>query len=124
MWSVVTDGVAWSVGLSVTIVSPAKTAYRPRCRLGCGLGNRNHVLFEDLDSPRKGAIFRGKGAPIVKYKDALSRAMEKRLNRSRCRLGFGMLNGVGPKKNVLDGGPVPPCERAILIFEGGRGNPS
>jgi len=26
MWPIVTDGVAWSVGLSVTIVSPAKTA--------------------------------------------------------------------------------------------------
>jgi len=26
MWPIVTDGVTWSVGLSVTIMSPAKTA--------------------------------------------------------------------------------------------------
>jgi len=26
MWPIVTDRVAWSVGLSVTVVSPAKTA--------------------------------------------------------------------------------------------------
>jgi len=46
MWSVVTDRVAWSVGLSVKLVSPAKTAepiempFELRIRVSPG----NHVL--------------------------------------------------------------------------------
>jgi len=38
----------------------------------------------------EGAILRGKGWPIVKYKDALLCAVQKRLNRSTCRLGYGL----------------------------------
>jgi len=50
MRSVVIDGVAWSVGLSVglfvTIVSPAKTAEPIDMPFGLwtGVGPRNHVL--------------------------------------------------------------------------------
>jgi len=39
MRPIVTDGVAWSVGLSVTILSPAETAESIEMSFGiCGLG--------------------------------------------------------------------------------------
>jgi len=54
MWPIVTDGVAWSVGLSVcwsvglsvTILSPAKIAEPIDILFGlwARLGSRNHVL--------------------------------------------------------------------------------
>ena len=53
MWPIVTDRVAWSVGRSDTIVSPAKTAepiemlFDLRTRVGPG----NHVLDGGLDPP-------------------------------------------------------------------------
>jgi len=40
--------------------------------------------------PWEGAILRGKGRPIVKYRDTLRSPMRKRLNRSRCRLDCGL----------------------------------
>jgi len=56
------------------------------------LGNSgNHVLDDDTDPPWEGAIFGGRnGRPIVKYRDTLRSSVQKRLNRSRCRLGFGL----------------------------------
>ena len=46
MRSIVTDRVAWSVGLSVTLVGPAKTAapIEMPFRLWALMGPRNHVL--------------------------------------------------------------------------------
>jgi len=46
MRPIVTDGVAWSVGLSVTLVSPAKTAAPIEIPFGlwARMGRRNHVL--------------------------------------------------------------------------------
>jgi len=32
----------------------------------------------------------GKGHPIVNYRDTLLSSVQKRLNRSRCRFGFGL----------------------------------
>jgi len=60
------------------------------------------VWVEDSDGPRElcirwgsrsshwneGAILRGKGRPIVKYTDTLRSSVQKRLNRSRCSLGY------------------------------------
>jgi len=40
--------------------------------------------------PWEGAILRGKGRPIVKYRDTLRSPVRIRLNRSRCRLGCGL----------------------------------
>jgi len=67
MRSIVTDRVAWSVGLSVTLVSPAKTAepiempFGFRSRVGPG----NHVLDGGPDPPWKGAMLSGKrGVPL------------------------------------------------------------
>ena len=43
----------------------------------------------------------GKGRPIVKYTDTLWSSVQKRLNRSRCRLGCEFVWAIGI---VLDGG--------------------
>jgi len=101
MWPIVTGQVAWSVGRSVglsvchTIVRPAKTAepiempFRLRTR---SEGSVNHVLDggQQLNIPHgKGHFWEGKGRPIVKCRDFLPRAVQKRLNRSRCCLGCG-----------------------------------
>ena len=54
------------------------------------MGPRNHVLDGGPDSPWEGAIFVEKGHLIVKYRDTLLSSVQKRLNRSRCRLGCGL----------------------------------
>jgi len=64
MWPVVTDRVVWSVSLSVTIVSPAKTAEAIEMSFGLWtrVGLSNHVLHGSPDPPCEGAILRGKEA--------------------------------------------------------------
>jgi len=52
-------------------------------------GSRNHELYGGPDPPREGAIL-GKVSPIVRYRDFLSWAVQKRLNRLICRLGCGL----------------------------------
>jgi len=75
-------------------VSPAKTAepiempFEFRTRVG----PRNHVLDVGSDPPWKGAILKGKGRPIVKYRDTLQRRSPvwKQMNRSWCCLDCGL----------------------------------
>jgi len=50
----------------------------------------------------KGQFLGGKGRSIVKYRDTLRSSMQKRLNRSRCRLGCGFGWAV---EIVFDGSP-------------------
>jgi len=52
-------------------------------------GLRHHKLDGSPDPPWKGQFW-GKGAPIVKYRDFLPWAVQKRLNRSICHLGCGL----------------------------------
>jgi len=54
----------WSVGLSVTVVSPAKTAEPIDMPFGVWslVGSRNHVIIWGSRSPCERAILRGKGA--------------------------------------------------------------
>ena len=76
MRPIVTDRVAWSVGLSVgrsvTLVSPAKTAtlieilFELRTWVGPGI----HVL-DGVQIPMEKGNFGGKGTPIVKYSNFL-----------------------------------------------------
>ena len=96
MRPIVTDRVAWSVGLSVcryiTLVSPTETAepieipFGLRTRMGPG----NHVLDAGPDPPWEGAILWGKGHPIVKYRDTLWSSEQEQLNQWRCHLGCGL----------------------------------
>jgi len=76
MRPIVTDQVTWSVGLSVglslTLVSPAKMAEPIEIPFGLRIrvGPRNHVLDGVQITPGEGAIL-GKGTSIVKYRDFL-----------------------------------------------------
>jgi len=86
-------------------VSPEKTAESIQMPFGLRtlmcLGN--YVLDGGSRSPMgRGRFAGGNGRPSVKYKDALRSSVQKRLNRSRCRLGYGLgwVQGI-----VLDGGP-------------------
>ena len=68
MRPVVTDGIAWSVGLSVTNMSPAKTAEPIDILFGMlsGVGPRKHVL-EGVHIPmHKGKFHLGKGVAHCK----------------------------------------------------------
>ena len=98
MRSIVTDEVAWfvcrSVCLSVTIVSPAKTA--EPIEMPCGVAKSSElkeacIRWRSRFPVRRGNLEeRGKGWPIIKYGYSLPWAVSKRLNRSRCRLGDGL----------------------------------
>jgi len=75
MRSIVVDGIPWSVCLSVTIVSPAKTtenwtdldSFSLGCRLGWSDPLRNCVLDEGPDHYRKRQFWSRNGRPLVKY---------------------------------------------------------
>jgi len=88
---VVCRSVCRSVSLSVTLVSPAKTAAVMEMTFGLRtlVGPGNHVLDGGPDPPCQGTILRGKGHPVVKYRDTLQSSVQKRLKISRCRLGCG-----------------------------------
>jgi len=67
MRPVVTDGVAWSVGQCVMIMSPAKTAELFEMPFGMWtlMGSRNQILDGVQIPPREGAILKGKsGGPL------------------------------------------------------------
>ena len=65
--------VSQFVCLSVTIVSPAKTAELIEAPFGLWtqMGPRNHVLDEGPDPPWNGAVLGEGEQPIVKYWDTL-----------------------------------------------------
>ena len=73
-------------------MSPAKPAEPIAMPFGLRtpVGPGNHVLDGSPDPPWEGAVLRRKGASIVKYRDTLRSSVQKRLNRSRCRLGYGL----------------------------------
>jgi len=83
MRPVVTDRVAWSVSLSVTLVSPAQMAAPIEMPFGLRTpaSPGNHVLDGGPDPPWEGAILRGKGHTVVKYRETLRSSVQKRLNR-------------------------------------------
>jgi len=96
MWPIVTDWIVWSdsqsVGLSVTVVSPAVLAEPVELQLGCEL-SWAHVSMYYLRvqiSHVNGQFWGEKEAAIVKYRDFVPRAVQKQLNCLRCRLGCGL----------------------------------
>ena len=62
----------------------------------------------------EGTILRGKQAN--QYRDTLQSSVQTRLNRSRCRLGYGLAWAQGIMCYI--GGPDPRWERAILVDKG------
>jgi len=79
-------------------VSPAKTARPIEMPFGLRtqMGPRNHVLDGGPDAPMGRGNFEGeKKRPVVMYRDTLRSSVQKWLNRSRCRLAFGLGWAVG-----------------------------
>ena len=66
MRPIVTNRVAWSVGLSVIVVSPAKTAEPIEMPFGLWtwVGLRNHVLDGDRDPQWEGTILSGERGKV------------------------------------------------------------
>ena len=84
MRPILTDQVAWSVGPSVTLVSPAKTAAPIELPFGLRtwVDPRNHALDGGPDPPVGRGKFLGEnGRPIVKYRDTLRSSVQRWLNR-------------------------------------------
>ena len=73
MRPIVTDRVAWSVGLSLTQVNPAKTAEPIEMPFGLWVRMvpKNHKL-DGVQIPCGKGQFLGKEAPVLKYRDFLS----------------------------------------------------
>jgi len=104
MRSIVTDRVAWSVGLSVALVDPAKTAEPIEMPFGLRtrVGPRNHILDGGPDVPTgRGNFEGGKGRPIVNYRDTLRSYVQKRLDRSICRLDCGLGWAKGSTSSIV-----------------------
>ena len=76
------------------------TAYALESRVGWTPARKERT---NKRSPWEGAILRGKGRPIVQYRDTLRSSVQKRLNRSRRHLGCGLGWAIGI---VLHGGPA------------------
>jgi len=84
MWPIVTNRIAWSVCRSVTLVSPAKTADWDAVWVVDSGGPRESWLH-GVPDPRI-----GRGNFEWGERDTLWWAVQIRLNRSRCRLGYGL----------------------------------
>jgi len=107
MRPIVTDRVAWSVGLSVclsvTLVNPPKTSapIEMLFELRTRVVPTNHVLDKGADPPMGRANFEGgKGLPIVKYAVIYAKTAEP------IEMPFGLWAWMGRKNHVLDGGPA------------------
>ena len=97
MRPILTDRVAWSVGLSVTLVSHAKMAAPIRLPFGLRTWVGPGTMYQmGSRSPiGRGNFFGENGRPIVKYRDTLRSSVQRRLNRQGCRLGYGHGQAVG-----------------------------
>ena len=87
-------------------VSPAKTA--EPIKMPFGLRSQvdpgNHVLGAGPGPPMGREIILGggkMGRPIVKYRDTLWSSVQKRQNRSRCRLGCGLGCAEGSTNSIV-----------------------
>ena len=94
-------------------MSPAKTAEAIEMpfRLRIQIGPRNHVLVGVCVPTCEGAIFRGKGRPVVKYRDTVVICAK---TAEPIQVRFGLWTWVGPRKHVLDGAQIPHVEGQLL----------
>ena len=109
MRPIVTNPVAWSVCRSVChTIEPCKNGCTDRDAVWVedSGGHREPSIRWDPDPPLGRGSFGGKGRPVVKYRDTLRSSVQKRLNRSRCRLGCVLRARMGRRNHVLDGGPA------------------
>jgi len=121
MWPILTDRVEWSVGLSVCHSrEPCKNDRTDRdADWVVGLRELKELCIRWGPDPpmARDNFWREKGRPIAKYRDTLRWSVQKRLNRSRCRLGCTVVGSDGPKESCIRWGPHVPQEEAILMAE-------
>ena len=102
MWPILTDRVEWSVGLSVCHSrEPCKNDRTDRdADWVVGLRELKELCIRWGPDPpmARDNFWREKGRPIAKYRDTLRWSVQKRLNRSRCRLGCTVVGSDGPKE--------------------------
>jgi len=105
--------VCWSV----TVVRPAKTAepIKMPFRLRTMVVPKNRVLDGGPDPSWAGAILRGNGRPIVKYRDTVVSCAKM---AEPIEMLFGLSIRVGPRKHVLDMGPDRPKLRGSFYRKG------
>jgi len=110
MRPIVTDRVvcrSFTVVSSANVSEPIEMQFELRTRVG----SKNHVLDGVPDPPWEEAISRGKRRPIVNYRDPLPWAVQKLLNRSRCRLALEL---GWPKETYIMWGPEDAHWRHLL----------
>ena len=107
MRPIVTDRVVWSVSLSVTVVSPAKTAEPIDMPFGLedSVRPRNHVLDEVQIAPYECAVFMARDMPGHARRHT---AMSSAKMAEPIEMPLGVRTLVGPGNHVLDGGPDRP----------------
>jgi len=66
------------------------------------VGQRNDVLDDGPDTPRKGQIFRKIGRGNIIHKEYAASAVQKRLNRPSCSSNW-TISGMIPRNCVLGG---------------------
>ena len=76
----------------------------------------NHVLHEVQMPTWERPILRGKQANLCKQQKHTRSSVQRRLNRSKCRLGCGL--AWAESITCYMGGPDPPWEGAILVNRG------
>jgi len=107
MWSVVTDLVVWSTSQSVCL---SVCCSREPCKNGWT--DRDAVWIVGSDWPKESWVrwgskspwkgqFWGKGAPIVKYRDFLPWAVQKRLNWLNSSLDCGLRWAKGSTSSIV-----------------------
>ena len=98
MQPIVTHQVTWSVGRSVTEVSPAKTTEPIEMPFGLTtvVGPGNHVLDQDPDPHGKGHFW-GEGRPVVKYRDILWSSVQK--TTEPIKMPFWVVGSDGPRES-------------------------
>jgi len=102
---------------SVTLVSLAKTAETIKLPFGfrTRVGPMTHVMHEVQMPTWEGAILRGNRQTIVNNRDTPRSSVQRRLNRSRCRLGCGLAWAQGIVRYMASRSPF---EGAILVDRG------
>jgi len=103
MRPIVIDRVAWSVGLSVTLVSPAKTVAQIEMPFGLRtrVGPRNHALHGVQIPMGRGNFEEEKRRPIVKYRHTTVICAK---TAEPIEMPFGFWARNGPRNHLLDSG--------------------
>ena len=77
----------------------------------CRVDPRNRILDGSTDHPCEWVILRGKGMPRHARRHSYVNCAKK---AEPIQMLFGLWTRVGPRKHVLYGAHIPPCEEAVI----------